>query len=170
MFAEQNTETRASPLAKLFASGVGLRPTAQLPGRNLLPDTWGDQLGFFRRFGRLHANQPHHSSILMLQKMAMVDKGADRIRVAKIHSQFDAGILERFAVEVRNVYGVPQKRLVYGAAEIIQQHEVHLMNMERVEFRGSIFDDPIFHVSLLNDDVGNARARIERRWRLTIHG
>jgi hypothetical protein len=35
---------------------------------------------------RFYPNEAHHSSIFMLQKMAVVNKVADSIRIAKIHS------------------------------------------------------------------------------------
>lgn len=36
--------------------------------------------------GRFYANQPHHSAILMFEKMTMVHKRTDGVGVAKIHS------------------------------------------------------------------------------------
>jgi len=34
----------------------------------------------------LHADKPHHSAILVFQEMAMIQEGADSIRIAEIHS------------------------------------------------------------------------------------
>ncbi len=67
-------------------------------------------LGTIRWF---HADQSHHSSVFVFQKMAMINKRADAIGVAKIHAQSDARILEGSTVIERHVDGVAQKRLVY---------------------------------------------------------
>ncbi len=72
----------------------------------------------------------------------MVDKVADDIGVTKIHAESHAGILQGFAVVVGNVDGIAKKRLVDRLAAVINQQEMQLMNMERVQFAGAVFDDP----------------------------
>src|SRR5271156_2424503 len=102
--------------------------------------------------------------------MAVIDESADRIWIAKIHAQADAGILQvRGAVE-GDVDGVAQERLVDGDSIPSQQHEVQLMDVEGVQFRGAIFDDPILYVALRDDDIWNARIGIEWRGRTALDG
>ena len=44
-----------------------------------------------------------------------------------------------------------------------------LMDVERMQLRGAILDDPILDVALLDDNVRHARRRIEWRGRLAVH-
>ena len=88
--------------------------------------------------------------------MAMVQKIANCIRIAKVHPQPDAGIFQRSAVVVGNVDGIAKERFIRGLAVEIDQHEMQLMNMERMQFAGAVFDDPIFDRALLRDDVWNS--------------
>ncbi len=64
----------------------------------------------------------------------MVYKVTHRIRIAKVHPQSDGGIFKSFAIVVRDVDGIAKKRLVHRLAAVIQQHEVQLMNVERMKF------------------------------------
>ena len=101
--------------------------------------------------------------------MTVVDESADCIRVAKIHAQFDAGILKVSAVVIRHVDGVAKKRLVYRNSGPFEHHEMNLMDVERVQFRGAILDDPILDVALLHHDVGNTRSGVKGRGCLAVH-
>lgn len=38
------------------------------------------------RQGRLHQDGPHHAAVLVFEQVAVIDKRADCIRVAKIHA------------------------------------------------------------------------------------
>jgi hypothetical protein len=76
-----------------------------------------------------------------------------RVRIAKIHSHSNAGILERLAIVIRDVDGIAKKRLVYRPSEVIEQHEVQLMDMKGVQLVGSVLDNPVLYGSLLGDDV-----------------
>ena len=97
--------------------------------------------------------------------MAVIHESADGIRVAKIHTQADAGILEiRGAVE-GHVDGVAQVRLVDRDSIQSHLHEMQLMDVEGVQFRRAIFDDPIFHVALFCDDVRYSGTGVEWRGR-----
>jgi hypothetical protein len=69
----------------------------------------------------LNANQPHHSSIFVFQKMAVVKKVPDGIGIAKIHPHSYAGIYESLAVEIGNVHGVAKEGFFYRLAEIIEK-------------------------------------------------
>ena len=86
----------------------------------------------------------------------MVEKVADGIGVTKIHAQSHAGILKSFTVVVGNVDGIAKKWLIDRLAAVINQQEMQLMNMERVQFAGAVFDDPVLNCSLLHDDVRKA--------------
>src|SRR5580765_8348385 len=119
---------------------------------------------------RLDANQAHHSVVLMFEKVAMVGKCADGFGIAEIHSEADAWILQSSAVEVRDVYGVAKKRFVHSYAGPGEQQKMQLMNMECVELLRAVFDDPVFHVALLHDDVGYAGCWVESDRRLAVHG
>src|SRR5580692_11065029 len=62
--------------------------------------------------GWFDADQAHHASIFVFEKMTVVQKSADGVGVAKIHAQADAGKLQiRGAVE-GHVDGVAQERLI----------------------------------------------------------
>ena len=82
----------------------------------------------------LYADQSHHSTVFVLQKMAMIYEGAKGIWIAEVYPYSYARILKSLTVIERDVDGVPQKRLVHRSAGKVQQHEVHLMNMEGVQF------------------------------------
>ena len=102
--------------------------------------------------------------------MTVVDESADCIRVAKIHAQFNAGILKVPTVVIRHVDGVAEKGLVYRNSGPVEHHEMNLMDVERVQFGGAILDDPILDVALLHYDVGNTRGRVKGRGCLAVHG
>src|SRR5271169_1401422 len=126
-------------------------------------------LGSWRAARWFNSNQAHHATVFVFEKMAVIDESADRIWIAKIHAQADAGILQvRGAVE-GDVDGVAQERLVDGDSIPSDQHEMQLMDVEGVQFRGAIFDDPVFDVALFCDDVRDAGGGIEWFGRLTIH-
>ena len=99
----------------------------------------------------------------------MINESTHRIRIAKIHAQLDARIYQHVVFVIRHVNGIPEKWLVHWLSKVIEQQEVQLMNMEGVQFVGPILDDPIFHGSLLRDNVRQARMRIEQSGFLTIY-
>src|SRR5271167_5002132 len=101
--------------------------------------------------------------------MAMIYECAYGIRIAEIHSQPYAWILQHLAGVEGDVYRVAQERLIYRNAGPIDQHEVDLMDVEGVQFRGAVFDDPVFDVALLHDDVGDIGCRIEGRGSLALY-
>lgn len=106
----------------------------------------------------------------MFQKVAVVKKVADRIWIAKIHAHPDARIRESPAVVIRNIYGIAKKRLIHRPAQIIEQQEMQLMNVEGVKFGGAVFYDPVFDRSLLGNDVWEAGFGIEHLGRLAVYG
>ena len=67
---------------------------------------------FSRCRRRIDANRSHHPAVFVFQKVAVVDKGANDVGVAKIHANFNAGILLTLSVPVGDVDCVPQNRLV----------------------------------------------------------
>ncbi len=50
-----------------------------------------------------------------------------------------------------------------GKAGPIEQQEVQLMDVKRVQLAGTILDDPIFDISLFHNDIRNVRLWIEGR-------
>ncbi len=63
-----------------------------------------------------YSNQPHHSSVFVFQKVAVVKKIADGILVTKIHPHPYAGVRESSAVVIGDVYGIAKKRLIHRPA------------------------------------------------------
>src|SRR5271168_943349 len=100
----------------------------------------------------------------------MIDERANGVWISKIHAQPNAGVLKRFSVEVGDVNGVSEVGFVNGLAEKVDEHEMELMNVEGVELGRAIFDDPVFDVPLLCDDVGNIGSGIERDRSLAVEG
>ena len=47
---------------------------------------------------------------------------------------------------------------------------MHLMNMKRVQLVGPVLDNPVFHISLLHNDVREPELWIECCWSLSVHG
>ena len=47
---------------------------------------------------------------------------------------------------------------------------MQLMNVEGVQLRGAVLDDPVLHVTLVHDDVGLGIGRIECRGRVPLDG
>ena len=102
----------------------------------------------------IDSDRAHHAFVFVFQKMAMIDEGSHRIRVAKVHAQANAGIGERASVEVGHVHGVAQKILIDRLAHVIEQQKMQLMNVKGMQFAGSVFDNPILYSSLLRNDFG----------------
>ena len=85
----------------------------------------------------------------------MVNEGPDRVGVAKVHAEANAGVSERSSVEIGHVHGIAQKFLMNRLAHVIEQEEMQLMNVKGMQFAGSVLDDPIFYSSLLRNDLRN---------------
>ena len=62
----------------------------------------------------------------------MVDKRAHYIRIAKIHTQANAGISKRAAIVVGHIHRVAQKVLIHLSSRIVEQQKVQLMNVKGV--------------------------------------
>lgn len=80
--------------------------------------------------GGFDTDESHHSVILMLQEMTVVDEIADGIRIAEIQAQSDTRIDQRPAVIVRDVHRVAEKRLIHRPSQIVEKHEMQLMNVK----------------------------------------
>ncbi len=85
--------------------------------------------------------------------MAVIDQGAHGIRIAKVHAQSHAGILQGPAVVVGHIYGIAQEGFIDGPAVKGHQQKMQLMDVKGVQFAGSILDDPIFHIAVFDDDI-----------------
>ena len=96
----------------VVACRIAMRISASDPGSR--------RLGRLR-LRRLHSDQAHHSTILMLQEMAMINERPHGIRIAKIHPQSNTGIFKRFAGIVGNVDGIAKKRLIHGSSKKVEQ-------------------------------------------------
>jgi hypothetical protein len=47
---------------------------------------------------------------------------------------------------------------------------MHLVDVKIVHFLRSIFDDPIFHIALMNHNIGNKRMGVKHCRRLPFNG
>src|SRR5277367_5234098 len=97
----------------------------------------------------------------MLQKMAVIRKNPNDRRIAKIHAQLYAGIFRSLSIPEWNIDHIAQEWLVNGDSEPFRQHEMNLMNMEGVEFLGTVLDIPILDVSGAHHDIRRRGTRIE---------
>src|SRR5579872_1103988 len=102
--------------------------------------------------------------------MAVVDKCADSIWIAEVHTEAHAGVGWAFPIPEWNVDCVTQKRLVYRDAKKFLEKEMKLMNVEGVQFLGAILNDPVLDVSLMHDDIRGEVVGIERLRRLAVDG
>src|SRR5580698_1545798 len=116
------------------------------------------------------ANRPHHSAVLVLEQMTVIDQRADGVRISKVHAQPHARILKRPAVVVGHINGVAQEGLVDGHAVKAHQNELQLMDVESVQFAGAILDDPIFNIAMLDDDIRLDGSRIKGARLLPVDG
>src|ERR1700733_4790969 len=101
--------------------------------------------------------------------MTVIRKKSDRIRVAKIHTNLHAGKNRIPSIPIRNVDRIAQKRFVDRKSKPLQEREMNLVNMKRVQLLCPVFDDPVFHISLMRNDVGHVRRRVERFRNLSIN-
>src|SRR5580693_9415043 len=97
----------------------------------------------------------------MIEEVAVIDEGADDVRVAEIHPQTYARVSEPPAVVEGDVDRIAQKRLVHLKSGPFAQLEMHLVDMEIVQLHRAVLDDPILHVPLLDDDLRDVRSRIK---------
>ena len=104
----------------------------------------------------------------MLEDVAVVDERADDVGIAKIHAQPHAGIGQHPAVEVGDVHGIAQEGFVDGNSGPLAQLKVELVDMEIVQLHRAVLDDPVFDVTLPDDDIRSVGLRIERLWRLAV--
>jgi hypothetical protein len=116
---------------------------------------------------------PHESDPSYLHPRVLED-GNDiqmslQIGITKIHAQFHIWILERSPVVVGDVDSVAQKRLIHRFPKIVEQHEVQMMDVERVQLIRSVLNGPVFYSSLPGDNIGYIRLRIERCRLLALH-
>ena len=80
------------------------------------------------------------------------------------------GILPAFAVPIRHIDRVAQKRFIHRHSVPFQQKEVRLVDVKGMDFPRPILNDPVLHVAFLHRDVGSRGHGIERRGSLPVHG
>src|ERR1022692_180841 len=119
---------------------------------------------------RLDMNQAHHAPVFMFQQVAMIGERSDGIRVAEIHAQLHTRVLRSLAVPVSDIDGVSQERFVERNAVPLHEHEMQLMNVERVQFLRPVLDDPVLDIALAHHDVGGLGIRVEYLWLPAIDG
>jgi hypothetical protein len=115
---------------------------------------------------RQHTDGAHHPAILVLEKMAVLRKCADRILIAEVHPKFDAWINGAFPVPVRDIDRIAKERFVYRYTIPGKHQKVELMDVKGMQLAGPVFDDPVFYITLMGNDI---RCRIISLSRLTIH-
>ena len=100
----------------------------------------------------------------------MVRKCSHDVGIAKVHTYANTGVAKQPAIVVWDIDRISQKILMYLSALIFKQQKMQLMNMEGVEFLGTIFNNPILDCSLLGHYIRDCRVHIEHFWRLTFFG
>src|SRR5580704_14431547 len=101
-----------------------------------------------RAVGWVDADKAHHAAVFVFEKMAVIHKSSDGIRIAKIHAQADAGILQVRRAVVGHVDRVAEVRLVDGDSIPRDQHEMQLVDVKGVQFRGAVLDYPVLDLTL----------------------
>ena len=99
----------------------------------------------YGRVSRLHPNDCHHSSILMVENMAMVDEVA-HVRPAEIHPQSYTRI-RTGPGPIRNIHCVEELLLFPLQRMPIHRHrqKVNLVNVKFMVLQRVILDRPVFH-------------------------
>src|SRR5215467_2611207 len=102
--------------------------------------------------------------------MAVVDKRPHGVGIAKIHTKAYARIGKRAVREVGHTDRVTKEWFAYGHTQVVDQHEMKLMDVESVQLGGPVLDDPVFHSAALHDDVRYPGGGVELRRLLPING
>ena len=100
-----------------------------------------------------HADHSHHPGIFVLEQVAVIDKGSDGVRIAKVHADAHTRVLQHLAREIRDVDGVAQERFIHRRAVPVHQRKMQLVDVKGVQLSGAVFNDPVFDVPLPRDDV-----------------
>src|SRR6202042_1365970 len=87
-----------------------------------------------RSFRGFDADRSHHAAVLVLQKVAMIDKGANSVGITEIHAQAHAWILEHLIFEERNIHRIAQKGFIDGHSRPVDENEMELMVVEGGQF------------------------------------
>ena len=111
-------------------------------------------LVFLRRLQDL--NHSHHSSVLVLQDMAVIGESAYYGGISKVDAKFDAGI-GRNTIPIGHIYRIAEVVLTGRFIVSLDQDEVRLMDVKSVRLLRAILDHPIFHFALPDCDVGSSR-------------
>ena len=98
-------------------------------------------------------NRTHHAGIFVLQNVAVIDEGANNVRIAEIHAQLHAGIGPAATPEGQ-IDGVANGWIVYRLAVDFEHLKVNLMDVEDMIFERRIFDDPVLDRARMHNDVG----------------
>src|ERR1700722_1528689 len=93
----------------------------------------------------------HHSQVLMQQNVTVKQKCPRNRRVPEIHPHLDA-VERTLAFPVRNFDGIPQVVIRHWLSVHFQNHEMNLVDVERMGLERSIFDRPILHRSHFRRD------------------
>src|SRR5271168_3519197 len=101
--------------------------------------------------------------------MAVVRKGADGGRIAKIHAQLDGWVVVHFRRPVGDVDRIAQEGLVHGNPEPVDDLEMNLVDMERVKLARMVLDDPVLDIALVYDEIWSRARGIERFWGLSLY-
>ena len=102
--------------------------------------------------------------------MAVIGKDTNSVGIAEVHPKLDAGVGHALSIPVGDIDGVAQEGFVDRHPVPGKHQEVDLMDVEGVEFGGTVFDDPVFYLSLLSDDVGRGIGGIVGFRGLTVYG
>lgn len=92
----------------------------------------GNITGFFSP--RQNLNDAHHASVLVFEKVTVINEGSHDVRISEVHAQGDAGINSALTIPERYVHGVFQERFVNLHAIEFEEQEVDLMDVKGVQF------------------------------------
>src|SRR6185437_4862457 len=111
----------------------------------------------------LHSYGSQHAAIDVLHYMAMKRKCANNAWITKIHAQDQTGEFAK-PIPGGQIHRVSQRGFFPPHGSPANHNEVQLMNMKNVRFARTVFDCPIFDISLSNCDRWLGILRIENGW------
>src|SRR4051812_19639337 len=119
--------------------------------------------------GRLHPNDRHHASILMVEDVAVINKITDDCP-AEVHPHLDIRIFPS-AIPVRHLENVVPLLLFFRDRFPVHFHhlEMDLVHVEFMHLEGTVLDGPVFHRAFGGNDRGRI-VRIEQLRCLSING
>ena len=86
--------------------------------------------------------------------MAVIRKGPHYIGVAEVHSDANTRVSEQASIVVRDIYRVAYEIFVHRTSHVLEQQKMQLVDVERVQFARTVFNNPVLDRALFGDEFG----------------